>query len=98
LTASAHWEYIGPPITSAWDQDIHSMPKASSRIDPHDTLLLFVDLQAGIFELSQTISLDRLKKGVLGLAQLAKVFGTPAIILGVAGEDGIAPRMGAGNT
>ena len=69
------------------------MPKTSSRIDPHDTLLLFVDLQAGIFELSQTISLDRLKKGVLGLAKLAKVFGMPAIVSGVAGEDGMAPKM-----
>jgi hypothetical protein len=69
------------------------MSKTSSRIDPHDTLLLFVDLQAEIFELSQTISGDRLKKGVLGLAKLAKIFGMPAVVSGVAGEDGMAPRM-----
>jgi nicotinamidase-related amidase len=69
------------------------MPKTSSRIDPHDTLLLFVDLQTGIFEFSQTISVDRLKKGVLGLAKLATIFGMPAIVSGVAGEDGVAPRM-----
>jgi nicotinamidase-related amidase len=69
------------------------MQKISSRIDPQDTLLLFVDLQAGIVELSKTISVDRLKKGVLGLSKLAKIFGMPAIVSGVAGQDGSAPKM-----
>ena len=69
------------------------MQKISSRIDPQDTLLLFVDLQAGIVELSKTISADRLKKGVLGLSKLAKIFGMPAIVSGVAGQDGSAPKM-----
>ena len=69
------------------------MHEHSSRIDPHDTLLLFVDLQSGIVELSRTISLDRLQKGVLGLAKLAKIFGMPSIISGVAGQDGATPTM-----
>ena len=51
------------------------MQTDSSRIDPHDTIVLYVDLQDGIVELSRTISLDRLKKGVLGLSRLAKIWG-----------------------
>jgi hypothetical protein len=61
------------------------MHDVGSRIDPQDTLLLFVDLLAGIVELSRTVSEDRLKKGVLGLSKLAKIFGMPSIISGVAG-------------
>jgi nicotinamidase-related amidase len=69
------------------------MHDVSSRIDPQDTLLLFVDLQAGIVELSRTVSLDRLKKGVLGLSKLAKIFSMPSIISGVPGQDGAALTM-----
>jgi nicotinamidase-related amidase len=69
------------------------MHDISSRIDPQDTLVLFVDLQAGIVELSRTVSEDRLKKGVLGLSKLAKIFGMPSIISGVAGQDGGAPKL-----
>jgi nicotinamidase-related amidase len=69
------------------------MQDISSRIDPQDTLLLFVDLQAGIVELSRTLSVDRLKKGVLGLSKLARIFGMPSIISGVAGQDGAASKM-----
>jgi nicotinamidase-related amidase len=69
------------------------MQNITSRIDPDDAVVLFVDLQAGIVELSRTISLDRLKKGVLGLAKLARVFGIPAIVSGVSGPDGSAPTM-----
>jgi nicotinamidase-related amidase len=65
----------------------------SSRIDPGDAVVLFVDLQDGIVELSRTIALDRLKKGVLGLATLAKIFRIPAIVSGVPGQDGSAPTM-----
>jgi nicotinamidase-related amidase len=64
-----------------------------SQIDPNDTVLLFIDLQIGIAELSKTISLERLQKGVLGLSKLAKVFRMPAIVSGVAGQDGTAPTM-----
>jgi nicotinamidase-related amidase len=69
------------------------MHDVSSRIDPEDTLLLFVDLQAGIVELSRTVAVDRLKKGVLGLSKLAKIFGMPSVIAGVADQNGIAPKM-----
>jgi nicotinamidase-related amidase len=69
------------------------MHDVSSRIDPRDSLLLFVDLQVGIVELSRTVSQDRLKKGVLGLSKLAKIFGMPCIISGVAGQDGAAPKL-----
>ena len=69
------------------------MQNSSSRIDPNDVVVLFVDLQAGIVELSNTIALDRLKKGVLGLSKLAKNFGIPVIVSGVPGQDGSAPTM-----
>jgi nicotinamidase-related amidase len=69
------------------------MQTISSRIDPNDTVVLYVDLQNGIAELSRTISADRLKKGVLGLSKLAKIFGMPAIVSGVSGQDGSAPKM-----
>lgn len=59
-----------------------------SRIDANDAIVLFADLQTGIVELTQTIPLDRLKKGVRALAKLAKLLGIPAIVTGVRGEDG----------
>jgi nicotinamidase-related amidase len=69
------------------------MQAVSSRIDPNDVVCLFVDLQTGIVELSKTIAVDRLATGVLGLAKLAKVFSMPAIVSGVPGQDGTAPKM-----
>lgn len=69
---------------------MHDIP---SRIDPQDTVLLFVDLQSGIVELSRTISLVRLRKGVLGLSKLATIFRMPSIVSGVSGQDGAAPTM-----
>jgi nicotinamidase-related amidase len=69
------------------------MHNINSRIDPNDALVLFVDLQSGIVELSKTIGQDRLRKGVFGLSKLAKIFGLPAIVSGVAAQDGSAPTM-----
>lgn len=69
------------------------MQKITSRIDPDDAVVLFADLQAGIVELSRTIALDRLRTGVLGLAKLAGIFGIPAIVSGVPGQEGSAPAM-----
>jgi nicotinamidase-related amidase len=69
------------------------MQNFPSRIDPSDTVLLFVDLQTGIFELSRTVPIDRLARGVSGLAKLAKIFGMPAIVSGVSALDGAAPSM-----
>ncbi len=67
------------------------MPK--NQIDPKDCLVLFADLQQGIVELTQTVPLDRLRKGVKGLAKLAKIFAMPIVVSGIAGEDGKAATM-----
>jgi nicotinamidase-related amidase len=37
--------------------------------------------------------LDRLQKGVRGLAKLARIFGIPVIVSGVAGQNGAPPTM-----
>jgi len=56
------------------------MQNPPSRIDPSDTVLLFVDLQAGIFELSKTMPVNQLAKGVSALSRLAKIFRMPALV------------------
>lgn len=76
------------------------MDRSKSRIDPEDTVVLFADLQLGIAELSKTMPIDRLKKGVLALAKLAKLFDIPPVVSGIAGIDGspaeIMPEIGEG--
>jgi nicotinamidase-related amidase len=76
------------------------MDGSKSRIDPQDTVVLFADLQAGIAELSKTMPMDRLKKGVLALAKLARLFDIPPVVSGIAGIDGspaeIMPEIGEG--
>jgi nicotinamidase-related amidase len=57
-------------------------------IDPKDCIVLFADLQQGIIELARTIPLEQLRKGVRGLAKLARIFGLPVLVSAVAGEDG----------
>lgn len=69
------------------------MNKSDSRIDPSDAVILFADLQAGIVERTQTLPLNRLKAGVQGLAKLAKLFGMPAVVSGIRGEDGSPAKM-----
>jgi nicotinamidase-related amidase len=69
------------------------MPSQSSRIDPNDCVILFADLQAGIVELTQTNPLPQLKKAVLALGKLAKLFEIPVVVSGVAGEDGSAAKI-----
>jgi nicotinamidase-related amidase len=64
-----------------------------SKIDVKDTLVLFTDLQAGIADLPLTIPYARLQKGVLALSQLANLFGLPAIVTAVAGQDGSPARI-----
>jgi nicotinamidase-related amidase len=64
------------------------MDKQTSSINPQDTLILFADLQSGIVELTKTNPLDRLKTGVRALAKLARLFGLPAVVSGIRGEDG----------
>jgi nicotinamidase-related amidase len=69
------------------------MQTKSSRIDPADAVILFVDLQDGIVELSKTIALDRLMKGVHGLSKLAKIFAIPTVVSGVPGQEGAGAKM-----
>jgi nicotinamidase-related amidase len=69
-------------------------------IQPKDCIVLFADLQQGIIELTRTVPIDRLRKGVKGLAKLAKIFDLPIIVSAVAGEDGspatITPEIAEG--
>jgi nicotinamidase-related amidase len=69
------------------------MDKHTSRINPQDAVVLFADLQAGIVELTRTNPLERLKTGVRSLAKLAKLFGIPAIVSGIRGEDGSPAKV-----
>jgi nicotinamidase-related amidase len=57
-----------------------------SRIDATDAIVLFADLQFGIADLPLTVSPEKLRKGVLALAKLAKLFDIPAIAAVVAGD------------
>ena len=74
------------------------MDDSKSRIEPADTIVLFADLQLGIVEFSKTVTMDRLKKGVLALAKLAKLFDIPPVVSGLAGDDGspakVIPEIG----
>lgn len=69
------------------------MMSSKSRIEASDTVVLFADLQSGIVELSRTNPGDRLRKAVHGLAKLAKLYGIPAIVSAVRGEDGSAAKL-----
>jgi nicotinamidase-related amidase len=69
------------------------MTSSPSRIDPQDCVVLFADLQSGIVELTQTITLDRLQKGVLALSKLTRLFEMPVIVTGVRGQDGGEAKM-----
>ncbi len=66
---------------------------SSSRIVASDTLVLFADLQEGIADLPLTVPIAQLKKGVLALAKLAKLFDLPVIVTAVPGADGSAKVM-----
>jgi nicotinamidase-related amidase len=69
-------------------------------IYPADCIVLFADLQQGIIELTRTLPIDRLRRGVKGLAKLAKIFDLPIVVSAVAREDGspaqITPEIAAG--
>lgn len=69
------------------------MLPSGSAIVPNDTIVLFADLQQGIIELSTTNPVDRLKKAVLALARLAKLYDMPVFVSGVRGEDGSVARV-----
>jgi isochorismate hydrolase len=69
------------------------MSESKFRVVAEDTVVLFADLQTGIVELTKTVSLERLKKGVNGLAKLAKQLQIPAFVTGVMGEDGSPAKV-----
>jgi nicotinamidase-related amidase len=54
-----------------------------AQIDPDDALVLFLDLQAGIVELTQTNPLERLRRSVGALGKLATIFGMPVLVSAV---------------
>jgi nicotinamidase-related amidase len=62
---------------------------SNSRILASDAVVLFADLQTGIADLPLTIPEARLRKGVLAMAKLAKLFDIPAIAT-IVGGDGTA--------
>ena len=59
------------------------MEQKRSQIHPDDALVLFLDLQAGIVELTQTNPLDRLRKSVAALGKLATLFAMPVLVSAV---------------
>jgi nicotinamidase-related amidase len=69
------------------------MESSKSRINAQDCVVLFADLQEGIVELTQTIPIDRLKKGVRALAKLAKLLDLPAVVAGVRRDDGSPAKV-----
>jgi nicotinamidase-related amidase len=76
------------------------MNKLTSAIDPADAVVLFVDLEHGIMELTQTNPLEKLRRAVSGLARLARLFEMPVIVSAVRGESGspaeITPEIAEG--
>ncbi|KAA6457306.1 isochorismatase family protein [Acidobacteria bacterium AB60] len=54
-----------------------------AQIDPNDALVLFLDLQTGIVELTRTNPLERLRKSVAALGKLATLFGIPVLVSAV---------------
>jgi|SRR5579883_2397731 len=64
------------------------MNKLTSAIDAADAVVLFVDLEHGIIELTQTNPMEKLRKAVSGLARLARIFEMPVIVSAVQDENG----------
>jgi hypothetical protein len=67
-----------------------------SRIDPDDCVVLFADLQEGIVERAHTIPQGQLRKAVLAVGKLAKLFGMPVVVSGIQGQDGVSVMTLAG--
>jgi nicotinamidase-related amidase len=66
---------------------------SKTRIIAEDTIVLFADLQAGIADLPMTVTSERLRKGVSGLARLAALFGLPSLATVVQGRDPGSPAI-----
>jgi nicotinamidase-related amidase len=71
----------------------HSAKTEPQGIDPQDCIVLFADLQSGIVDLTKTLTLDQLQKGVLALSRLATLFEMPVIVTGIRGQDGSDANM-----
>ena len=61
-------------------------------LNPEETVILFADLQAGIIERGVTNELSRLRRAVLALARLARLFDMPAIVTTAPGSQS-APEV-----
>jgi len=61
-------------------------------LNPKETVILFADLQAGIIERGVTNELPRLRRAVLALAKLARLFDIPAILTTAPGSQS-APEV-----
>ena len=59
------------------------MEAKASRIDPTGCLVLFLDLQSGIVELTQTNPVERLRRSVAALGKLARLFEMPVLVSAV---------------
>ena len=57
--------------------------QSSSQISVEDAVVLFLDLQAGIVELTQTNPVERLRKAVSALGKLATLFDLPVVVSAV---------------
>jgi nicotinamidase-related amidase len=59
------------------------MQNKFTQIDSRDAIVLFLDLQAGIIELTKTNEQPRLRKSVEALGKLARLFDLPVIVSAV---------------
>jgi nicotinamidase-related amidase len=69
------------------------MEQRDTLIDPNDCLVLFLDLQTGIVELTQTNPLERLRRSVASLGKLALLFDMPVIVSAVREQSGEATML-----
>lgn len=69
------------------------MIQASLQIKPQDCMVIFADLQAGIAELTKTLNIEALQKGVGALSRLASLFEMPVLVTGIRGQDGSDAKM-----
>ena len=78
-----------PPSFSA---SVQGAAMSYAPLNPEETVILFADLQAGIIERGVTNELSRLRRAVLALARLARLFDMPAIVTTAPGSQS-APEV-----
>jgi hypothetical protein len=64
-------------------------------LNPKESLILFADLQAGIIELAATNPVERLRRSVGALVELARLFDIPAVVATVrsGGDVRVTPEI-----